>query len=65
MMLQLVDKDTFVIHAHDGIRLESYFTACERGGTDHPRPAYFATTHNHITCLWCAAGRRRNDYKGP
>lgn len=62
-MLQLVDKDTWVIHAHDGVRLESYFVACERGEIDRPRPAYFATTHNHITCLWCAVGARRNHWK--
>jgi hypothetical protein len=60
-MFQLIDEETGVIHQHDGLRAESYFTACERGEIDRPRPRYAALHANcMVTCLWCAAGTRRN-----
>ena len=32
--MQLIDEETEVVHAHDGMRVESYFVACERGEID-------------------------------
>ena len=60
--MQLLDQETGVVHAHDGGPASSYFTACERGEIDHPRPRYAAMHNFTVTCLWCASGKRRNPW---
>lgn len=54
--MQLLDQDTGIVHDHDKIHEESWFTSCERGYTSgRERPKFARIFNTTTTCLWCMA----------